>query len=253
MGQLLSAVSNYTLTLSLGIVIIGTTSFLISLFGYRLIQRFEQYSWIVTFILFIVLLLQVAPLVEVAATPKVDVEGLALTGSFLSILAITLSSAAGWAMIPGDYLVHYPADTNRWKIAALTWTGIVVSVIFSTAIGCLLGNAGITAAVPPYAEAYESHGLGGLLATVYHPSGLSKFCLVVLTGSVLGNNVAVSYSAGLDLQLLGDGFHAVPRFVWTFLFSLVVTLLAVVGQEHLSALVSNFVSLLGYFAIAFSE
>ena len=105
---------------------------------------------------------------------------------------------------------------------------------------------------------------------VYHPLGWSKFCLVLLTFSVLGNNIAISesaihlfspftiltisadYSSGLSLQLLGHYFHAVPRFVWSLLVAIVVAVLAIAGQTHLETIVNNFVSLLGYWTVSFT-
>jgi len=101
-------------------------------------------------------------------------------------------------------------------------------------------------------EAYEDHGLGGLLLESYHPTGFSKFCLVLLVFTVIGNNVAVNYSSGLSLQLLGHYFHAVPRFIWSFANALVVAVLAIAGRQHLSLIVSNFVSLLGYWTVSFT-
>ena len=151
-----------------------------------------------------------------------------------------------------DYYCHFPAKTSFWKIFILTWLGVVIPTCFSVIVGAALGNAAITAPYKPYADAYTAHGLGGLIAVVYHPSGWSKFSLVMLTFSVLGNNVAINYSSGLSLQLLGHYFHAVPRFIWSLLFIIVVAVLAIAGQEHLSTVVSNFVSLLGYWTVSFT-
>lgn len=75
---------------------------------------------------------------------------------------------------------------------------------------------------------------------------------MLLTFSVLGNNIAINYSSGLSLQLLGHHFHAVPRFVWSFVFAIVVAVLAIAGQENLSAVVNDFVSLLGYWTVSFT-
>jgi purine-cytosine permease-like protein len=151
-----------------------------------------------------------------------------------------------------DYYCHFPSSTSFWKVFGLTFWGVVIPTCFSVIIGACLGNAAISAQYPPYATAYENHGLGGLIATVYHPSGWSKFCLVMLTFSVLGNNIAINYSSGLSMQLLGHYFHAVPRLFWSLLFVIVVAVLAIAGQEHLSVVVSNFVSLLGYWTVSFT-
>ena len=43
-----------------------------------------------------------------------------------------------------------------------------------------------------------------------------------------------------------------PRLLWSLLFAIVVAVLAIAGQEHLSTIVSNFVSLLGYWTVSFT-
>ena len=238
------------MTISVGCVIISVISYLISVFGFSIIHTYEKYSWIVAFILLCVLIGQAAPHVD-PSVPGED-HGLALAGSFLSFMAICFSSSSGWCSIAADYYCNYPARTSSWKVFLLTVFGVTIPTVFVTVIGACLGNAAISAAYPPYSGAYEDHGLGGLIREAYHPIGWSKFSLVMLMFSVLGNNIAINYSSGLSLQLLGHYFHAVPRFIWSFLVALVVAVLAIAGKDHLSTIVSNFVSLLGYWTVSFT-
>ena len=168
------------------------------------------------------------------------------------VLIQSQANASGWCSIASVYYCNYPADTKAWKVFALSFWGVAIPTTFSIVIGACLGNAAVTAAYPPYADAYTNHGLGGLIREVYHPVGWSKFCLVLLTFSVLGNNIANNYSSGLSLQLLGHWFHAVPRFIWSLLVAIVVAVLAIAGRQHLSTVVSNFVSLLGYWTVSFT-
>ena len=249
-GQILSAVSDYRMSLAVGCVIIALVSYVLSVFGFRLIHTFEKYAWIPGFIVFLVLYAQIGPKLD-TSTPGLD-SGLSAAGSWLSIMAIQFSSASGWCSMAADYYVNYPSNTSPVKIFALTWSGIALPTIFTTSLGVILGQVAILTAVPAYNEAYESHGLGGLLLESWHPVGWSKFALVISTFTVCGNNIAINYSSGLSLQLLGHWFHAVPRFVWSFLVALIVAVLAIAGREHLSAIVSNFVSLLGYWTVAFT-
>lgn len=252
-GQILSAVSDYNMSITVGIIIIAILSYVISIFGFKLIHTFEKYSWISTFILFCVLIAQAAPNINPNSPPPDFDVGLAYYGSFLSILAINFSNSSGWCSIASDYLCQYPAKTPAWKVFALTWFGVVIPTTFSIVIGACLGNAAVgTEAYGPYADAYTNHGLGGLLLAVYHPVGWGKFALVLLTFSVLGNNIAINYSNGLSLQLLGHYFHAVPRFIWSLIVAIVIAVLAIAGQEHLSNVISNFVSLLGYWTVSFT-
>lgn len=251
-GQILAAVSDYSMTLIVGCVIIGIISYALSVFGFAFIHTFEKYSWIASFIICLVLLGQTGGKVD-ASIPGED-SGLGLAGSFLSILAICFSSSSGWCSMASDYYVNYPENTKSWKIFTLTFFGVCIPTTFTTVIGALLGNIAISNpdTYPVLSGAYHDHGLGGLLREALHPIGFSKFCLVLLTFSVLGNNIAINYSSGLSLQLLGHYFHAVPRFIWSFLNGLVITVLAIAGREHLSLIVSNFVSLLGYWTISFT-
>ncbi|KAL9084883.1 MAG: hypothetical protein Q9165_007836 [Trypethelium subeluteriae] len=250
-GQVLSAVSDYKLTITVGIVIVAVVGYVVSLFGFRVVHTFEKYWWMLTLVLMLVLLGQIVPYVDAGIIPQGD-SGLSLAGNFLTILAINFSNSSGWCSIASDYYVNYPSKTPSWKIFALTFWGIVIPTTLVTVTGCCLSNAANTAAVPRLAEAYEDHGLGGLIRETYHPIGWSKFCLVILMFSVLGNNVASAYSSGLSLQLLGHYFHAIPRFLWSLVWVIVVAVLAIAGQEHLSTIVSNFVSLLGYWTISFT-
>ena len=251
-GQSLSAVSDYTMSITVGCVIIAVISYVISIFGFKLIHTFEKYSWIVTFILLIILIAQSGSHVDASA--PAFVSGLDLAGAFLSFLAINFSSASGWCSMAADYYCNYPADTKPWKVFSLTFWGVTIPTVFTTVIGACLGNATLTAQYGPYYDSYEKqgHGLGGALREAFRPLGFSKFCLVLLTFSVLGNNIAINYSSGISLQLLGNYFHAIPRFIWSFLVALVVAILAIAGQESLSTIVSNFVSLLGYWTVSFT-
>ncbi len=249
-GQMLSAVSDFSMTVAVGCVIVAVISYVVSIFGFALIHTFEKYSWIVSFILICVLIGQAAPHVGPSA-PGFGTN-LEVAGSWLSFMAICFSSSSGWCSIAADYYCNYPASTKSWKIFGLTLAGVTIPTVFVTVIGACIGNAAILNAYPPYADAYDNHGLGGLLREIYHPLGWSKFCLVILTFSVLGNNIAINYSSGLSLQLLGHYFHAIPRFVWSFLVALVVAILAIVGKDHLSNIVSDFVSMLGYWTISFT-
>jgi purine-cytosine permease-like protein len=249
-GQLLSAVSDYTMTISVGCVIVAVISYTFSVFGFAFIHTFEKYSWILAFILICVLIGQAGPHVS-SSVPALD-TGLGLAGSFLSFLAINFSSASGWCSIAADYYCNYPAKTSPWKIFFLTLFGVLIPTTFVTVIGACLGNAALSVQYSPYSDAYNNHGLGGLIREVYHPLGWSKFCLVMLMFSVLGNNIAINYSCGLSMQLLGHYFHAVPRFIWSFLVALVVAILAIAGKDHLTTIVSNFVSLLGYWTVSFT-
>ena len=75
------------MTITVGIVIVAIISYLVSIFGFGIIHTYEKYSWIVTFILLLVLVGQAAPHVD--TTLSGQDPGLSGAGAFLSILAVT--------------------------------------------------------------------------------------------------------------------------------------------------------------------
>jgi len=87
-GQILSAVSDYKMTITVGIIIIAVLSYLISVFGFKMIHTFEKYSWIGTFILMLVLIGQAAPHIDPNLPGLDGNSGVAYAGTFLTILAI---------------------------------------------------------------------------------------------------------------------------------------------------------------------
>lgn len=87
-GQILSAVSNYTMSITVGIVIIAVISYVVSIFGFKLIHTFEKYSWIYTFILLCVLIGQAAPHVQTNLAGEDGSSGVEFSGTFLTIVAI---------------------------------------------------------------------------------------------------------------------------------------------------------------------
>ncbi|KIW32428.1 uncharacterized protein PV07_03977 [Cladophialophora immunda] len=247
-GQLLSAVSNFSMSINVGCVIVCVIGYLVSVGGFGIIHTFEKYMWIAAFVLECVLVGQAAPRIS-PETPS-SWSGLELSAAFLTFLAISFAYAAAWCSTTADYYCNYRTTTPRWKIFALTYAGLSLSTIFALTIGACVGNAIFT--YEPWLEIFEAHGLGGVMGEIYHPRGWSRFALVISTFTVLGSIVAGNYSAGLAAQLVGDHFHAIPRLIWSFLAMLAALILALAGHDSLSTILSNFCSLLGYWSVCFA-
>jgi purine-cytosine permease-like protein len=236
------------MSISVGCVIICVLAYLISVGGFSIIHTFEKYVWITGFVLECVLVGQAAPHID--ANMPSSWTGLELNAAFLTFMAISFAYAAAWCSTAADYFVNYRSTTPAWQIFSLVYAGMTISTVFVLSVGACVGNAAL--AYGPWETALTDHGMGGLMAVIYHPTGFSKFALVIATFTILGIAVASSYSAGLAAQLVGDYFHAVPRLIWSFLAMLAALLLSVAGQNHLSTIISNFCSLLGYWAVCFA-
>ena len=103
-GQILSAVADYNMTITVGCVIIAVLSYLLSVFGFAVIHTFEKYSWIMTFILGCILVGQVGPHAD--ASIPATVTGLPWSGAMLSFWVLNFCKASNQSL----QTIRFPSD-----------------------------------------------------------------------------------------------------------------------------------------------
>lgn len=106
--------------------------------------------------------------------------------------------------------------------------------------------------VPLGEDTFFASGAGGLLAQALLPwHGFGKFLLVVLSLSVIANNVPNTYSAALSIQAFAKPFQVVPRAIWTVVVAVAYTVAGVAGREHFSDVLNNLLAILSYWVAFF--
>ena len=283
-GQLISAASGDSVTIVVGIVILCVGSYIISFFGFRLIHRYEQVAWILILVFICIEYGQSAK--YFSPTPGLSyTSGLDRTGAALNYFALIFGESAAWCSMSGDYYVQYPPNINRWLVFGMTWVGLTLPTVFVAILGNLFG--GIVLTDDKMSAVYNDGGIGALILATMSPSGWSKFVCVMYALSFskfsspfhrhrsqishadhqerethtekltaikqlpVANLTAIYYSSSLSIQLWGKHFMAVPRFVWNTLLASISLGLAWGGKDHLAALITDFLSLLGYWTICF--
>lgn len=89
-----------------GIIIIGAGTFLVCLFGYKVVHAYEMYSWIPCFIVFLVVLGEFA---QSGAFVNIPLQvGSSEAGSVLSFAASVFGFATGWTSYAADYSELHP-------------------------------------------------------------------------------------------------------------------------------------------------
>ena len=179
-GLALSAVSDGRVSIAVGVVIVACISFLFSFIGLKGVLMYEQYAWMVFFVIFMIIYGESAHRANLAA--PATVSGITRSGNVLSLISVVYGSSASWSSIVSDFYVHYPVNISKVKVFLYTTLGITIP----TCIGMLLG-ACISSALdtnPEWAAAY-GNGIGEILQEIIYPSGFAKFLLVllVLSGS----------------------------------------------------------------------
>ncbi|KAL1297959.1 hypothetical protein AAFC00_006468 [Neodothiora populina] len=230
-----------------GVIIIAILTFAITLFGYKIVHAYEFYSWIPTFIVFLITLGVFAHTGDFRNIPME--VGKAEMGHCLSFGATVYGFATGWTSYAADYTVYQPSSQSRVKVFFWTFLGLIIPLLFTEFLGIAIITAtSINGGVNMYQTGYDASGTGGLLGAVLitHLGTFGKFCLVLLALSIVANNCPNLYSVGLTVQILGRWTQRVPRFLWTGIATGCYIAIAIPGYSHFEDVLENFMNFIGY-------
>ncbi|KAH9831049.1 purine-cytosine permease [Teratosphaeria destructans] len=253
-GVALVAVSDGTIPIAVGIVIIAVLSLVVSLIGLKVILVYERWAWAIYLVIFLIIFGETGKYTD--NRTRATGSPLTISGNFLSLIAVVYGSSASWATVASDYYVLYPANVSRTKVFIFTTLGITLPTAIGMIAGCVVSFALNNRA--DWHETYENDGVGFLLQQALYPYGFAKLLLVLLVLSGINCNIINTYSAAISCQQFARPFARIPRFIWTILCFGVIIALALAGRNSLLTYLQNFLSLLGYwctsyFVIVFSE
>ncbi|KAI9648696.1 Purine-cytosine permease fcy21 [Ciborinia camelliae] len=230
-----------------GIIVIAVATLIVTLFGYKIVHAYERYSWIPCFIIFLIVLGEFAHSGQFLNNPMG--VGKSETGALLSFAASIFGFATGWTSYAADYTVYQPVDRSRKSIFLWTFAGLMFPLLFTEMLGAavataMASNNGDNA----FMANYTRSGIGGLLSSVLVPplGRFGQFCIVILALSIIANNCPNIYSVSLSLQVLSSATARVPRFVWTFVGTIIYCGIAIPGYGNFETVLENFMLLIAY-------
>ncbi|CAD0084314.1 unnamed protein product [Aureobasidium vineae] len=245
-AQLLNAVNNDVPGWA-GILVIAFCTFAITLFGYKIVHIYEFWSWIPTFIVFLIIIGVFAHTGDFYNIPWET--GKAELGAVLSFGATIYGFATGWTSYAADYTVYQASTQKRWKVFVFTFIGLFFPLLFTQMLGLAVMTATrINNQDNIYAQGYAQSKTGGLIGAVLvpHTGGFGKFCLVILALSIIANNCPNIYSVGLTVQVFGKWIQRLPRFLLTAIATGAYIAIAIPGYSHFELVLSNFMNFIGY-------
>lgn len=251
-AQLLNAV-NPAVPGWAGILIISICTLLVTFFGYKVVHVYEFWSWIPSFIIFLIVLGVFAHSGDFVAIPWET--GRAELGSVLSFGSVIFGFAVGWSSYAADYTCYQPSSQSKVKVFGWTFLGLIFPLLFTQMLGVAVYSATTAdGGHNRYAAGYAASGTGGLLGAVliYHLGAFGKFCLVVLALSIIANNCPNIYSVSLTVQVLGRWVRWVPRFIWTVVATGCYIGIAIPGYAHFEIVLENFMNFIGYWLAIYS-
>lgn len=242
-GQILSAVStNGSLPVVVGIIIVAVICWVISTFGISIFHTYERYAFIPQVIVVSILYGVSASNFDLQ-TPSAG-DSRTVIGNRISFFSLCFSAAITYAGGAADFFVYYSPTTPRLPLFVVSLLGLITSFTFALIVG--IGLASGIATNAAYATAYNT-GQGALIVEGFSSlNGFGRFLGVVIALGLIANVIAPTYSAGIDFQILGNGFERIPRFVWNTVGIVIYTVCALAGRDHLSQVFTNFLALMGY-------
>jgi len=231
-GQLVSELSHGAIPRQVGILVITILTTLISIYGYRFIHRYERYAWMPMALIFFILVASAGPHMSIIPTPAFTI---AESASFISFGGAVFGFAIGWSSFASDYSVNQPENTSPSRVFWLTFLGVIVPCILLEILGMALTSA------------YKGQGGSELLTAAFQPLGsFGTFLLVLLSLSIVTNNVPNDYSLGLSMQVLGKSFQRLNRGVWTLIGAVLYVLIAVPAASNFNETLTNFLLIIAY-------
>lgn len=246
-GEILKWISNGKVSLSGGIVIISIISLIVALFGIDYLLRFEGIIGIAVLIVVILLWAIVGGEVNNwTDLPTVGDSSLTIIGNRISFFTLAYSVTATWGGCAADYYIVFPEDVSQVQLSIYTFFAIAIPTTFGGVLAMLIGNAAVGNEL--WYNTYETESLGGLLNLIFGKwNGFGKFLLVVLWLSLITNNTINTYSSALSVQLLDDlCYRYLPRWFIAIIIFAITLVCSLVGKDHFSEILSNFLPMLGY-------
>lgn len=249
-GQTLSAVSSRadgssTLTPDVGIVVAACIALVVSFSGIKVLHYFERFFWLPTLICFLILIGEAGTgpqALHVAANqPKASAE------SILGFAAIIAGFIISYSALVSDVSHYLKPDVSSWKLFWSVYCGFFLSCVPFIMLGAAFACSSYDN--PEWSQALSvSSGQFFELILAGKLGNFGRFLVVLLALSVCGNISATIYSIGLNFQTMLPFLGPVPRFVWPLFATAIFLPLAIVGHNKFYETLTDFTSVLGYWA-----
>lgn len=228
-----------------GIILICILSWLVALFGYRIVHTYERYAWIPNIIVFFVICicLGLDGLNDWGTLNSGPVEAAGVLGFGGTIYGF----AAGWGPYASDYTCYKPINTSKFKVFFYIMFWSSVGCIVPMVIGAFCAQR--TLVDQAYADAYNENSTGGLLWMVLVENklhGFGQFCIVVLSLSTIANNIPNLYTFAVSAQAVLPGFEKIPQYVWATVITGASIGISIPAVTNFSEYLGDFMDMIAY-------
>ncbi|KAF4220392.1 hypothetical protein CNMCM8980_009668 [Aspergillus fumigatiaffinis] len=246
-GQIIFTISNGQTPVTVGIVVVAVLTWCIATFGMNLFHLWSRYAWILSLSVLCIMIGCAGPAFDSTHRLSPDLPQ-DTSAHRLSFFSLCFASAITWTPSSADYFVYFPTSTRPIRMFLSAAAGMGLAMILTTILGIGLATALYS---NPAWMAVFADSPGGLLALSF--SGLCGFgslCAAILVVTAVSNNIPATYSAGLNLQMLGKWGSRIPQPLLTTLEVVAYTVCAVVARAYLRDIMEDFLPLMSYWIVA---
>ncbi|KAF8156873.1 cytosine-purine permease [Crassisporium funariophilum] len=246
-GQALAAVSD-KLDDTLGIVIIGVVSLVVTFCGYRFLH-WLSFVWIPNVVALPILLGLAGKHLNPSTFPSVPA---ASAGAILSFGSFVASSVISWCTFTPDYGVYHDTKASVTKIFFNVYFGFLIPSITWHMVGAAFASA--APGIPSWSTGFqEGNSVGGLLSAVLAPAGgFGKFVLVLIALSTSSACAPTMYTFGNSFMAIAPFFARVPRYVFTVVSEAILIPVAIIGAKRFYTTLVDILSIIGYWSTVFA-
>ncbi|KAG2146356.1 cytosine-purine permease [Suillus clintonianus] len=247
-GQTIASLSSQ-LDDTLGIIIIGIISLVVTFCGYRVIHWYESVAWIPNVIVFITMLAVGYPQLRENLSVAVPPATPASVISFASFVAVNI---IGWCPMISDYGIYHSPDASSARIFIYTYLGFFVSNVTGQALGAAFAAAAPN--VPAWNAGFNnSSSVGGLLYSVLLSTGVFGKILTALVALTIPSACAPTmYTFSTSFMAVATWFAAVPRWVYILISEGILIPVAIIGAKKFYATFVDVLDIVGYWSSAFA-
>ncbi|GAB1208986.1 hypothetical protein APSETT445_007751 [Aspergillus pseudonomiae] len=214
--------------------------------GFQLTPR-HRYAWIIQALTLAIMIGSAGPSFITSPHVSPDIPR-ATAADRLSFFSLCFASAVTWAPASADYFVYLPTATKSWGMFLAGSTGTSLAMALTTLLG--IGLATGIDTNQAWIEASLASPGSLLAASFSNLHGFGRLCAVILLLGTVSNNIPCTYSAGLNLQMLGRYGPRIPRPLLTTFEVVIYTVCAIVAREYLREIMENFLPLMSYWIVA---
>ncbi|KAF4322521.1 hypothetical protein G195_003980 [Phytophthora kernoviae 00238/432] len=167
--------------------------------------------------------------------------------AFWSFGTTVFGFAIGWTSYAAEYTVYHSVNQSKTKVFFSVYLGLILPLLFTQFLGVAIMTAADDENGKYTADHNEAGSGSLIAAVIVGPlGGFGQFCLVLLDLSIITSYCPNIYSLAVTMQVFGEWTGSSLRFIWTLVGTVVYAVVAFPGHSYIEDMLKSFINANGY-------